>query len=487
MTISPFAPGAYGARLNSDRFVSMRSQLDDLQRQLATGQRADSYGGLGSGRRTSLDVRGRLSAIEGYKTTIESADFRLKMMMQGLERIDTAARKNKEAMVLPHFEPGADGKTVPQRTAEQNLKMAIEALNEDIEGRYLFAGRAVDQAPVESFDRIMNGDANSVGLRQYIAERVAIEAGPLGDGRVAVGGAGNTVTLGRTDATAYGISILGISSSGAGVTATAPAGSPPAGSVGFTAPVAEGARVDIEIGFPDGTTQTLQFTAKAAAPLGPNEFLADPADPTVPAASLRAQLAARMTDQVSQLNAVSSVEAAKAFFAGSPSAPPPGITDPRPVVIWYRGDDTAPSARETVPVSIDGQRTVATGAAAIEPGIQSVLAGFGALAAQTFTNTTAERFRYESLTERVTGLLTPPASAPSVKNIAIELGQSAEALKTAKDVHQASANLYQDALAGIEQAPPEEVAAALLTLQNRLQASYQATATLSRLSLVNYL
>ena len=45
----------------------------------------------------------------------------------------------------------------------------------------------------------------------------------------------------------------------------------------------------------------------------------------------------------------------------------------------------------------------------------------------------------------------------------------------------------QNTLDGIEQAPTEEVVAKLLDVQNRLQASYQITSTLSKLSLVNYI
>ena len=50
MTTTGFAPGIYSAQRNSKLYVSLRSQLDDLQRQLYTGQRATTYGGLGVGR-----------------------------------------------------------------------------------------------------------------------------------------------------------------------------------------------------------------------------------------------------------------------------------------------------------------------------------------------------------------------------------------------------------------------------------------------------
>jgi flagellin-like hook-associated protein FlgL len=45
----------------------------------------------------------------------------------------------------------------------------------------------------------------------------------------------------------------------------------------------------------------------------------------------------------------------------------------------------------------------------------------------------------------------------------------------------------EDSLAGIENADPNEVAMKLLATQTRLQASYQTTSVLQKLSLVNYL
>ena len=51
----------------------------------------------------------------------------------------------------------------------------------------------------------------------------------------------------------------------------------------------------------------------------------------------------------------------------------------------------------------------------------------------------------------------------------------------------AQQSTLQDTVDGIEQASTEEVATKLLDLQTRLQASYQITASLSKLSLVNYI
>ena len=57
-------------------------------------------------------------------------------------------------------------------------------LNTSADGRYLFSGRAVDQAPVETADHILNGDGLKAGLKQIIDERKQADLGASGLGRL---------------------------------------------------------------------------------------------------------------------------------------------------------------------------------------------------------------------------------------------------------------------------------------------------------------
>src|SRR5919107_1849365 len=140
-------------------FVSMRRELDSLQRQLSTGKRADSFAGLGFERRSSLDVRGKMAMLNGYQSTIAGGTLRLKLMAQVAERLDGMGRETRSDLLGTGFDIGGDGRGTAQNLAEQRLREALDHLNKDINGRHLFAGRSVDAAPVESYDRIMNGDA----------------------------------------------------------------------------------------------------------------------------------------------------------------------------------------------------------------------------------------------------------------------------------------------------------------------------------------
>ena len=73
MTISAFAAGTYRFDRQSASLVGMKNQLDGLAQQLSTGRTAETYGGLGVARTTSLSAHAAISAQDGYLAAIGSA------------------------------------------------------------------------------------------------------------------------------------------------------------------------------------------------------------------------------------------------------------------------------------------------------------------------------------------------------------------------------------------------------------------------------
>ena len=63
------------AALMVQSLVSMRSQLDDLQRQLGTGKKADTYAGLGLDRGLAVGLRAQVSGIASFRSaaTVEAS------------------------------------------------------------------------------------------------------------------------------------------------------------------------------------------------------------------------------------------------------------------------------------------------------------------------------------------------------------------------------------------------------------------------------
>lgn len=171
---------------------------------------------------------------------------------------------------------------------------------------------------------------------------------------------------------------------------------------------------------------------------------------------------------------------------------------PANTVLWYQGENTydtttsppePTSALDTQSVQVSATGQVGTGARANDKSVQNVLAGLAtmafALPTASDANTSAT---YQTVVDKAGALLfSADQTNPSVQDTVTQLSIAATRLSNAKTTNTATQTTVQNTLDGIEQAPTEEVVAKLLDVQNRLQASYQVTASLSKLSLVNYI
>ena len=87
-----------GSSLLVQSLADMRSRLDDLQRQLGTGQKADTYAGLGLERGLGVGLRAQLSALDGYGDAITNLGMRLDLAQTALGQISTIGQSVKSVM-----------------------------------------------------------------------------------------------------------------------------------------------------------------------------------------------------------------------------------------------------------------------------------------------------------------------------------------------------------------------------------------------------
>jgi flagellar hook-associated protein 3 FlgL len=463
MALTPFAPGAVDTRRTADMFVQMRKQGADLERQLTTGRRSDSYGGLGILRGQALDLRARISGLEAWQQGIKSADTRLKMMLQSIQGLDTIATDTKALTALPASKVIPGAKPQEQMLAQANLQGAIDFLNAEFGGRSLFAGRAHDEKPVANYNTIMQG------VGEAIADRALLDGVGTGEtGQLAVSRAGATVTVTDNGDEDFGFTITGASSSSGSITA-AGATSPASFTVTGTPPV--GARITLEVELPDGTRQEVSLIAETTS--GPGQFVTG-GTPDEVAQNIQAAMQEALVKEASTSLASASALVASQEFFDEPAN-------------WYNGSDPDDpgQARSTATLRIDETQTVGIGAQANEDGFKRLLSQLAALAATDFSDGSTERL--ESMMTRVRDNLTPQGGEQSIAQIGMELGVASKTMSESSERHKATQVMIQNELGEIEDTRTEEVVAKLLTLQTRMQASYQTTSLLSRLSLVNFL
>ena len=516
-SIGPYAPTGIGRPSLTQALSNSRSQLDDLLLQLSTGKVSDDYAGLGSGASTSLAMRARLSTIDAYQSTAATVNTRINLMSQSLTRLDGIGAEYK--LTDPNeFLLTTGSVTIAQSQAAVDLKEAIAALNLDVGGRFMFSGRATDTQPVISAEAMLADDGDKAGLRTIIAERKLADLGADGRGRLSVSdAAGGTFTVSETGAGPFGFKISSLNSTLTGGVATGPAGDPPSVTLGVTGEPLPGENVRVGLTLPDGSTEEITLTVKSpddSSALAEGEFRAG-ATPEETAANMQAAFDGALKTRASTaLVASSAMQAGEEFFnvpAGAEPARVAGFdgtyatdaervaalqsataldaTDTRErTVSWYVGDDGSDDPRKTAAAKIDDGVSVAYGARADEDGPRRVIQTLAVFSAVTFSADDPDaKGRYSELAGRVVSTLGSVDTTNDIKSMTVDLAVASTAIKSAGERHTAAKDMAQDAISGVEDVSKEEVSLKILSLQTQLQASYQVTANLSQLSLVNFL
>jgi len=480
--------------------LDINKQLSTLSQQLGTGMKSDTYGGLGAQSGIAVALNAQLAALQSYDATINNVGTTISLQQQVLQQIASTASDVQTATVQqPTFSLDSTGQTTIQKTAALQLDQILSALNTQGGNGYLFSGNAPDQPATDTADHILNGNGSQAGLKQVIAERQQADLGADGLGRLVIPAASGSVVSMSEDVAGspFGLKLSSVTSSLTGATVTGPSGSPANISVNLNGVNPNnGDTVSFTFTLPDGTSQTLQLQATTASPPGQNQFTIDPVASTT-AANLQAALTAGVTQiGATSLTAASAMAASNDFFGDPPmrvSGTPATATSLTPgtsanTVMWYTGNDTTGSIRDTATVRIDGSTSVSYGTQANEEGIRWIVQNIATLAATTYSpsdpNASAS---YTALNQRVYTALSVPSGVQSVDDIEASLAVAQNAMSTAQDQHAQRSNTLSDMLQSIEGVDTTQVGAQILSLQTSLSASLSTTARLAQLNLLSYL
>ncbi len=498
------AVGNVGARslLLTKSLVVMRSQLGDLQRQLATGKRAETYAGIGLDRGLTVGLRSHLAAMKSYGDTITNVDVRLELSQSVLSRIAELGHEVKAASAPVNNA----GPAIMQQLAEASLGEILGLLNTQSGDRYLFSGLAADTPSVETLDHILNGDGARAGLKQIVSERTAGRSRrqrPWPRGRVQAdahvgagcgGSSGNGVRLqarrhhhlaDRRDAS------------------RPPAGVPPqtmSVDLGATNPNA-GENVKFTFALPDGTTETITLTATASTTPAAGEFTIG-ASSDITATNLQNALTASLTALAdTRLAAASALAASDDFFNIDAANPPQRVAGPpfntatalvngtaADTVTWYTGEAGATAARSTATAKVDQDIGVSYGLRANEEGIRWQLQQIAALAAIALPDADPDTTARMRRAQR-----SHPAQPRRAGRHAVDRGDPGGACRRADhaagrqgapSADQCNAQRPPESVEGVSN---EEIAAKILAMQTTLQASLQTTAILYQTNILKYL
>lgn len=482
--------------------LATRDTMGNLERQLSSGKKADTYGGLGTERSIAVAMRQDLAQLEGYQSNIVLADLRLSISGQVMTRMSGIAQDGRAALDPNIYQLLGDGSTQGQRTAYNLLGEALTILNSKAGERYVFSGGSVDTQPVASINAILDGDGTRAGYKQVRDERLQADQGTGQLGRLALTNPlPNQLQVAEDGVHGFGLKLASAATDLTNATLTGPAGTPAQILLDLAGQPLDGETLDLSFTLPDGSAASLTLTAEAVASGDPGTFEIG-ATATDTLANLQTALTAALPDITDgALRTASAKLAADNFFdmanggapqrvAGPPFATATALQAGTPVdtVFWYSGENGTDPARGSVTARIDENLTIAYGARANEEAFTVLVKNLALFTSETFnTQADAEQSRYTALASHTLAAISYPDGTQTLQGVAGELGAAQAAAGRADERHTLKTGLLQTVVDDIEAADLNEVSVGLLSLRTQLEASYRATSIMFEMSLVNYI
>lgn len=333
-------------------------------------------------------------------------------------------------------------------------------------------------------------------------------AAPVKMGRLTAGlDAGNDRMVNiaeQSPPTIFGYKLSSASTTSSKINVSAIAGNPASMSVEFMDNPRAGESVTINLKMPDGTSTPIVLQAVDREPVN-GQFVIG-ATPEETTANFEAALKLKL-DQTSktELVAASSYAAADDFFTtdgvarrldlsgGNPeTATVFAAPNTRETIKWYTGEvgTTGDNPRLSATAQVDDSTKVGYGVRANETGLRELVKTLAAMSSQEYDiNDTTSKARFSAMVERQMATTSSATATDkgSIEQIGLELGVVRATTGGAAERNTAASGQLETLLSQVETVSMEETVMQLLALKTRLEASYQTTATVAGLSLVNYL
>jgi hypothetical protein len=506
MDVSKYSyTGLNGAQ--SARLKAQRALLADLTTQETTGLKSTTYQGIDN-RTLTLSFQQKIAQNESFQSTIDSIDTRLAVIGNAIDSMNDLSSSVSSEIGTNGYQLTSSGQTAEQIAARNALEAYVSTLNTDVDGTYVFAGKASDVTPVVDVDTLLNGDGVRAGYTQVAAQRLQADLGSDGLGRLDLSASGSTVTLAEDGSHPFGLKLSGVSSRLTGVTVTGPTGTP--ASLGLTvgSQPAVGEAIEFTLTLPDGSTTTVTLKAADAsstatdAPNGSKGTFQIGATTDETAANIQAALNTALTSVgKTSLTAASAVEAANDFFDTAKGASPMRVDGPPydtatslvagtadDTVTWYRGTNDTDVPRQDAQARVEEGLAVHFGVRANENAFASQMKQLAVIATIDVSgDTDTDKALYSAMVDRTKGELEARTGSDSLQSVAAEIAGARTTAKSASSRMTVATNTYQSAVDAALGVDDTELAVKLTSLNTQIEASYKASAILYKLTLTDYI
>ena len=444
-----------------------QSQVQDLQTQVATGKRAQTYAGIAEDTRELLGLERSRQVLQRFDRNNDLLKTRLDATTTAIDGIAETVRQLRDQVLTLNSGVGAQDAawiTDPELISDlENMQSAAFSamqstaadLNTKVDGHYLLAGSQVRTRPVTL-------PAATLEAFQSVYDGQAVVYPPTADAHL-----GSRGVLTHLDTGDLTMSDTNADTIGDSITATVP---------GIFASLKPGMTITLAAGDSgNNKTFTVASVDATGTTIAINGQLKDAAGNPIG------------TPPLSTTNSVTSgTDTAASITIGN----------------WYQGDSLGQTHR------LDEDRSLSLDLHAADPAFEKAMRAFGLLAQGGLVvgdpaNPESGRVSTEEAKKRIEGTLVLLNSvldraAPlkgiygveksgGVDDVSTVLGFQQVALQQAQELHEHMAGIFEDRSAKLENADKTEAITMLLNGTQALEASYQVLARVQQLSLTKFL
>jgi len=128
------------------QFKTLQGGIQQLQTQVATGEKTQRYGDLGAQATLDISLRNQATLIDNFKNSISNLSIRTNLMDQSLSTIhDTALAVQNQAFATPSFSAQRINIVASAKAA---IDQITQSLQTSVDGRNLFGGTMTQSNPV---------------------------------------------------------------------------------------------------------------------------------------------------------------------------------------------------------------------------------------------------------------------------------------------------------------------------------------------------
>lgn len=484
----------------ASKLTTQRAQLTDLTQQEVSQLKSPTYEGI-TNRTLTLSFKQKIAENESHQSTITTITTRLSVLGNGIDAMNTLSKDVSGVLGTNGYQLTSSGKTSEQVAAKNALDAYVSTLNTDVDGTFVYAGKASDVSPVVDTATMLDGDGVRAGYKTVAAQRLQADVGSNGLGRLALTGSASNVTLSEDGSHPFGMKLTSVTSTLANTTITGPTGTPASLSVDVGGQPTAGQAMEITLTLPDGSTSKVTLTAGTEADTSKGVFaIGATTDET--AANIQAALQAKLeTTAKTDLTAASAVEAANDFFDTAGGAAPMRVDGPPydtatalvagtadDTVTWYRGTNDATEPRADAHAEVEDGLTVNYGVRANEGAFTSHIKSLALLSTIDVSGgTDTDKALFSSMVDRTKGVLATTTGSDSLQSVAAEIAGAQNTAKSANTRMTVANNTYQTTIDNSMGVDDTQLAVMISSLNTQIEASYKASSILYKLTLTNYL